>query len=115
MNILANAIDAIEESLVITHPSSARGKGKICIRTQLTDDKQVIIRIFDNVPRIPESCQNQLFDPFFTTKPVGKGTGLSLSISYKIVVEKHGGQLQCILAFGQETELIIKIPAQLNF
>lgn len=114
MNILANAIDAIEESLVITHSSSVRDKAKICIRTELTDDKQVIIRICDNGSGIPESYQNRLFDPFFTTKPVGQGTGLGLSISYQIVVEKHGGQLQCISAFGEGTEFIIKIPAQLN-
>ncbi|HYX16157.1 MAG TPA: ATP-binding protein [Nostoc sp.] len=114
MNILANAIDAIEESLVITHPSSVRDKAKICIRTEITDDKQVIIRISDNGPGIPESSQNRLFDPFFTTKPVGKGTGLGLSISYQIVVEKHGGQLQCISAIGKGTEFIIKIPPQLN-
>ncbi len=110
MNILANAIDAIEESLVITPPSSIRDKGKVCIRTQLTDDKQVIIQISDNGPGIPESYQQRLFDPFFTTKPVGKGTGLGLSISYQIVVEKHGGQLQCISALGEGTEFIIKIP-----
>ncbi|WP_442949796.1 sensor histidine kinase [Nostoc sp.] len=114
MNILANAIDAIEESLVISHPSWVKNKGNICIRTELTDDKQVIIRISDNGSGIPESFQNQLFDPFFTTKPVGKGTGLGLSISYQIVVEKHGGQLQCISAVGEGTEFIIKIPLQLN-
>ncbi len=114
MNILANAIDAIEESLVISHPSWVINKGNICIRTELTDDKQVIIRISDNGPGIPESFQNQLFDPFFTTKPVGKGTGLGLSICYQIVVEKHGGQLQCISVVGQGTEFIIKIPLQLN-
>ncbi|QFS44610.1 ATPase [Nostoc sphaeroides CCNUC1] len=129
MNILVNAIDAIEESLVtcterlalseversrsITHSSSVRDT-KICIRTELTDDKQVIIRISDNGTGIPESSQNRLFDPFFTTKPVGKGTGLGLSISYQIVVEKHGGQLQCISALGEGTEFIIKIPAKLN-
>lgn len=114
MNILANAIDAIEESLVMSHPSLVRNKGKICIRTHLTDDKQVIIRISDNGPGIPESLQKRLFDPFFTTKPVGKGTGLGLSISYQIVVEKHGGQLQCISTFSEGTELIIQIPVQLN-
>ncbi|MEJ6481055.1 ATP-binding protein [Nostoc punctiforme UO1] len=130
MNILVNAIDAIEESLVtcterlvlseversrsISHPSLVRDKGEIFIRTQLTDDNQVIIRISDNGPGIPENLQKQLFDPFFTTKPVGKGTGLGLSISYQIVVEKHGGHLQCISTFGKGTEFIIEIPVHLN-
>nr|WP_323808656.1 ATP-binding protein [Nostoc sphaeroides] len=103
----------VERSRSITHSSSVRD-AKICIRTELTDDKQVIIRISDNGTGIPESSQNRLFDPFFTTKPVGKGTGLGLSISYQIVVEKHGGQLQCISALGEGTEFIIKIPAKLN-
>ncbi|MEH2140165.1 ATP-binding protein [Nostoc sp.] len=107
MNILANAIDALEESLLID-------KGKICIRTQLTNDNQVIIRISDNGPGIPESLQKRLFDPFFTTKPVGKGTGLGLSISYQIVVQKHGGQLECISLFGKGTEFTIAIPVHLN-
>ncbi|WP_334949142.1 ATP-binding protein [Nostoc sp.] len=114
MNLLVNAIDAIQDSLVISHPSLLRDKGQICIHTELTDDKQVIIRISDNGPGIPESFQKQLFDPFFTTKPVGKGTGLGLSISHQIVVEKHGGQLQCISAVGEGTEFIIKIPVALN-
>jgi signal transduction histidine kinase len=115
MNILANAMDALEESLVINHPSLVKAQGKICIRTQLTDDNQVIIRISDNGPGIPEGLQKRLYDPFFTTKPVGKGTGLGLSISYQIVVEKHGGQLECVSAFGKGTEFIIKIPVQLNY
>ncbi|MBE8999725.1 ATPase [Nostoc sp. LEGE 12447] len=130
MNILVNAIDAIEESFVISHtlregvraasrreaPTSLvrDKKGKICIRTQLTNDNQVIIRISDNGPGIPENLQKQLFDPFFTTKPVGKGTGLGLSISYQIIVEKHGGHLQCISTFGKGTEFIIEIPIHLN-
>ena len=99
---------------VISHPSWLRDKAKICIHTELTDDKQIIIRISDNGPGIPESIQKQLFNPFFTTKPVGKGTGLGLSISYQIVVEKHGGQLQCISTVGKGTDFIIKIPLQLN-
>ncbi|MEH2191489.1 MAG: ATP-binding protein [Nostoc sp.] len=114
MNILANAIDAIEESLVISHPSLVTKEGKICIRTQLTNDSQVIIGISDNGLGIPESLQKRLFDPFFTTKPVGKGTGLGLSISYQIIVEKHGGHLQCISDLGKGTEFTIKIPVHLN-
>ncbi len=126
MNILANAIDAVEESLVVSHLSLVKDKrqtrkdidthrvGQIRIRTEFTDDKQVIIRIADNGSGIPEKLKKQLFDPFFTTKPIGKGTGLGLSISYQIVVEKHGGELQCISASGEGTEFIIKIPVQDN-
>jgi signal transduction histidine kinase len=107
MNILANSIDAIEES-------SVNNQGQIIIRTELANDKEVMILIADNGSGIAESLQKRLFDPFFTTKPVGKGTGLGLSISYQIVVEKHGGQLECISALDKGTEFMIKIPVQLN-
>ncbi|MBD2680491.1 MULTISPECIES: sensor histidine kinase [Nostoc] len=118
MNILANAIDAVEEVI----ESGEWGKitnaqcpiPEIRIRTELIDDREVIIRIADNGSGIPESLQKRLFDPFFTTKPVGKGTGLGLSISYQIIVEKHRGQLQCISASGKGTEFIIKIPVELS-
>ncbi|HBY77665.1 MAG TPA: hypothetical protein DEG47_11860, partial [Cyanobacteria bacterium UBA11148] len=50
------------------------------------------------------------FDPFFTTKQVGDGTGLGLSISHSIVVEKHGGFLQCLSKQGEGTEFWIEIP-----
>jgi Histidine kinase-, DNA gyrase B-, and HSP90-like ATPase len=54
--------------------------------------------------------QQRIFDPFFTTKPVGKGTGMGMSISYQIITEKHGGKLKCFSAIGQGTEFIIQIP-----
>ncbi len=122
MNILANAIDALEESLVnqqgfegLANPKETLADNpKISIRTEVSDHQQVVIRIIDNGPGIPENIQKRLFDPFFTTKPVGKGTGLGLSISYQIIVEKHGGQLQCISALGVGTEFIITIPIALS-
>ena len=57
-----------------------------------------------------EQVRSKLFDPFFTTKPVGKGTGIGLSISYQIIVEKHGGQLSFISAPEQGAFFVIKIP-----
>jgi PAS domain S-box-containing protein len=107
MNILANAIDALEESLI---KGQITGNAKIEINTELTNNKQVIIQIQDNGIGIPEDIQKRLFEPFFTTKPVGKGTGLGLSISYQIITEKHHGSLQCISAPGTGTEFIITIP-----
>jgi signal transduction histidine kinase len=59
-----------------------------------------------------EEVRGKLFDPFFTTKPVGSGTGLGMSISYQIIVEKHGGKLECISAPGQGTSFLIQIPIQ---
>ncbi|GET42817.1 serine/threonine kinase with two-component sensor domain protein [Microseira wollei NIES-4236] len=69
-----------------------------------------MIRIADNGPGMTEEVLNKMFDPFFTTKPVGSGTGLGLSISHQIVVEKHRGQIRCVSAPGQGTELIVEIP-----
>ncbi|MBD2726220.1 AAA family ATPase [Nostoc sp. FACHB-892] len=108
MNVLSNAIDALEESLVdnqaqITTPT-------ITIYTEQIDTHQVEIRIADNGLGIPESVRQRLFDPFFTTKPVGKGTGMGLSISYQIVTEKHGGSLSCTSEPGKGAEFQIRIP-----
>ncbi|RMH78744.1 MAG: PAS domain S-box protein [Cyanobacteria bacterium J007] len=107
MNILGNAIDALEE---LAESDSERHSFKIWIRTQMLDDNRVEIRIGDNAGGIDEKTKNKLFDPFFTTKPPGKGTGLGLAISYQIVVERHGGQLECISEQGKGTEFVISIP-----
>jgi signal transduction histidine kinase len=108
MNILVNAIDAVEEKQINSfkncHPL------QICIYTKLTNNQQVEIHIIDNGIGIPEKVKKMLFDPFFTTKPVGKGTGLGLSISYKIITEQHHGKLDCISTPGEGTEFIITIP-----
>jgi len=111
MNILANAIDALEQSVVASQEKEQPTPyPQIEIRTQVVEDNQVAIAIRDNGPGIPESVISQLFDPFFTTKPVGKGTGLGLSISYQIVVQKHHGRLQCQSVPGQGTLFLIAIP-----
>lgn len=108
MNILTNAIDALEESMVSHHAQLSLPQIRIC--TELLDNNFIAIRIADNGTGITEEVRNRLFDPFFTTKPVGKGTGLGLSISYQIIVEKHGGSLQCFSALGKGTEFLIQIP-----
>jgi PAS domain S-box-containing protein len=107
MNILANAIDALEETF-ITHQKPQ--DLQICITTVLSTYQQVVIRISDNAFGIPESLQQRLFEPFFTTKAIGKGTGLGLSISYQIINEKHHGKLQCNSTIGKGTEFTIEIP-----
>uniref|UniRef100_UPI001ABA346F sensor histidine kinase n=1 Tax=Aetokthonos hydrillicola TaxID=1550245 RepID=UPI001ABA346F len=82
----------------------------ITIRTEVQEEKYVVIRIIDNGIGMTESVQNKIFEPFFTTKPVGSGTGLGLSISYSIIAEQHGGQLSCISTPGKGTEFVIQIP-----
>ncbi len=99
MNILANAVDALE-------PVS---KPKISISTQLSEN-QAVITVIDNGPGIPEAVQAQIFDPFFTTKAVGKGTGMGLSISYQIITEKHRGTLSVSSSPKQGTQFTISVP-----
>ena len=96
MNILSNAVDAIDE------------KGTITITTLKKGD-QVSISIMDSGYGIPESLMEKIFDPFFTTKEVGKGTGLGLSISQSII-EKHNGTIEVKGKQGEGTEFIISLP-----
>ncbi|MDZ8089728.1 MAG: ATP-binding protein [Nostoc sp. DedQUE12b] len=113
MNLLANAIDALEEAVENGEwgvREETLSTPQISIQTKLTSENQVVIRIGDNGIGIPEKVQKQLFEPFFTTKPVNKGTGLGLSISHQIITQKHQGKLECISAPGKGTEFIIVIP-----
>ncbi len=107
MNLLSNAIDAVE-----TVPDCI---GRITIRTSVNVERSsVIIQIADNGQGMTQDVKEQLFDPFFTTKPLGKGTGLGLSISHQIIVEKHGGILKCESVPEKGTEFRIELPLQTN-
>jgi GAF domain-containing protein len=106
MNILSNAIDALQEMCL--HRVAVKSP-TIRIRTSVILDR-VAICISDNGPGIVEDMRSRIFDPFFTTKAIGKGTGLGLSISYQIVVEKHQGQLRCISDRDRGTEFWLEIP-----
>ncbi|MBD2097019.1 HAMP domain-containing protein [Trichocoleus sp. FACHB-591] len=101
MNLLSNAIDALE--------SCSRADKQIVIQTQMCPDNQVQVSIRDNGPGIPSEIQEKLFDPFFTTKPVGKGTGLGLTVAYQIL-ERHQGEIHIISAPGAGTEVTIDLP-----
>ena len=108
MNLLSNAIDAIE---------SNAGGGKrpsappptVTIQTETMGDS-VVITIADNGTGIPSDILPRVFDPFFTTKPIGKGTGLGLSISHQIITEKHSGTLTCQSVGNEGTAFTIQIP-----
>ena len=103
MNILTNAIDALENRDRVE-------KKIIRITTSLYKSDRVRISIADNGCGMTEEVKQRLFDPFFTTKPIGKGTGMGLSISYQIVTIEHRGRLYCISEPGAETEFLIEIP-----
>jgi len=102
MNLLTNAIDALEES---RSPNP-----EIRIQTELLDNTCVKISILDNGAGIPSETQQRIFDPFFTTKPLGKGTGMGMSISHQIITENHGGRIRCYSQPDQGTEFVIEIP-----
>ncbi|MBD2008660.1 PAS domain S-box protein [Microcoleus vaginatus ZQ-A3] len=118
MNILANAIDALENyDNQRSLKDIQKNPSRITIRTKLVTNetgpgssKNVVIQVQDNGSGMTESVRQQVFNPFFTTKPTGKGTGLGLSISYQIVVDKHGGSIECFSQPHQGTEFRIEIP-----
>ncbi|MCC5631793.1 HAMP domain-containing protein [Nostoc sphaeroides CHAB 2801] len=115
MNILSNAIDALEDANQQRPPTEiASHPNTIWIQTQLVSEKQIMIAIADNGIGVPDTIIKRLFDPFFTTKNVGKGSGLGLSISYQIVTELHQGKLDCNSTQGLGTEFVVTLPIKAN-
>jgi NO-binding membrane sensor protein with MHYT domain/signal transduction histidine kinase len=111
MNILCNAIDALEEHHAKGIDEEIKAEpSQIRIRTSVIKDTWVEIAIADNGIGITPQVQQRIFDPFFTTKPIGKGTGMGMSISYQIITEKHGGKLKCFSTLGAGTVFVIQIP-----
>ncbi len=100
MNVLANAIDAID------------GAGTVTITTG-EGDGRFTISIRDTGKGVPEEIRHRIFDPFFTTKPVGQGVGLGLAISYSIM-QTHGGSIDVLAPEDGGTEFLIQIPLGLE-
>jgi signal transduction histidine kinase len=98
-NLIDNAIDALAEQ---------QGPRKIEIVTRQEGDG-VVVEIADNGPAIPPEIKGRIFEPFFTTKGVGKGSGLGLSIAYKIVAKRHKGEIQVSSVPG-ETRFTVRLP-----
>lgn len=112
MNLLVNAIDALEEAIAAGY--MAQRFPQITITTSASPGQQVRIAIADNGSGIPAEQQSTVFEPFFTTKPAGKGTGLGLAISHEIITATHQGNLACTSEWGQGTEFVIQIPVKLQ-
>jgi signal transduction histidine kinase len=111
MNILVNALDALDEmNSKRSYQELKDTPNQIRIRTSAIDNQWVEVAIADNGIGMPDRVKRRIFDPFFTTKPMGKGTGLGMSISYHIITEKHGGQIKCFSTPGSGTEFVIQIP-----
>ncbi len=130
MNILSNAIDALQEKRVRISEIGVRPDQEedepppsITIRTAIQEVRSqhnnhhpspvtpyLFIRIADNGCGMSESVRSRIFDPFFTTKPIGSGTGLGLSISYQIVVDRHKGSVEVTSTEGVGSEFAIALP-----
>jgi PAS domain S-box-containing protein len=109
MNLIANAIDALEESLQEKLPSQTIFTPTIQITTAATQSS-VTIRIADNGIGMPQDIQERIFDHLYTTKAVGKGTGLGLAISQQIIVERHNGSITVESTPGNGTEFKVTLP-----
>ena len=95
-NLIDNAIDAVD------------GRGRITVRTASENDR-VLVEIADDGPGIPEEARERIFEPFYTTKDVGKGTGLGLDISHRVVVEEHSGDIR-VLSRPGDTRFQVRLP-----
>ena len=126
VNLLNNALDAVEEKVKIEKASSEEAKKqsdsesskqqvpsffpRIVIATEYLDDDSVVVRISDNGMGIAPESQEKMFETFFTTKPRGVGTGLGLAIGREIIVKKHGGTINFWSEVGTGTEFSIALP-----
>ncbi|HEY9654173.1 MAG TPA: HAMP domain-containing sensor histidine kinase, partial [Crinalium sp.] len=114
MNLLANAIDALEDSNQGRSFAAIQANpNQIIIKTALSDDQQqCVICIQDNGVGMTDAVKQKIFEHLFTTKGVGQGTGLGLAIAHQIVVEKHAGTVEVHSTLGQGTEFVMTIPLQ---
>ncbi len=112
MNLLNNAIDALEEAEKSPCPAAKQNhSSQIWICTEKLSDRKIAIHIKDNGNGIPSQIHHQIFNPFFTTKPIGTGTGLGLSISYQII-ESHNGQISMMSDPSWGTKFSISLPIE---
>ncbi|MCT7982601.1 response regulator [Laspinema sp. A4] len=111
MNLIANAIDALDEASVGRDWAEMMKNQPniITIRTYPIEGDRVAISIADNGPGMSEEVMARVFEYLYTTKPVGTGTGLGLYISHQIIADNHGGKLRCVSAPGQGAEFIIEL------
>ena len=102
VNLVKNAVEAVQEH-------HGEGRGHVSVSGAL-DGGQVVLRVSDDGPGIPEDRQREIFDPFFTTKPPGKGTGLGLNIVWRLV-SKVGGTVGVESTVGQGATFVVRFPA----
>ena len=106
----AGELNQVWTNLIDNAVSAMKGTGTLTVRTSWDRDRnQAVIEFGDTGPGVPEEIRNRIFEPFFTTKPVGEGTGLGLDISWRIVVNKHHGDLHVESVPG-DTRFEVRLP-----
>jgi signal transduction histidine kinase len=105
----AAELNQVWTNLIDNAVGAMNGEGTLTIRTSMDDDNCLVVEICDTGSGIPRDIQSRIFEPFFTTKPVGEGTGLGLDISYRIVVNKHHGDLSVTSVPG-DTRFRVSLP-----
>jgi len=106
LNLFNNAFYALNQKAKAAGPSY---KPEVTVSTS-TENKQVVIKVWDNGTGIPDAVREKIMQPFFTTKPTGEGTGLGLSLTYDMVVKGHGGAINVDTREGEYTEFTIALP-----
>ncbi len=110
MNLLSNAIDALDQRWIESQETGAGFEPLIRITTHVNSDDSISITIQDNGCGMSDETQKQMLMPFFTTKAPTQGTGIGLSITQQIIVQEHGGELVCRSAIGQGTAFTLRLP-----
>jgi len=106
----AAELNQVWTNLIDNAAAAMHGSGTLTIRTA-RDDDTLLVEIGDTGPGIPKELQKRIFEPFFTTKPVGEGTGLGLDIAWRIIANKHHGDL-CVESVPGDTRFIVRLPLQ---
>ncbi|MET0388923.1 MAG: ATP-binding protein [Polyangiales bacterium] len=107
LNLVVNAAHAVSDGQTEGEPA----RGRIVVKT-VQDGSDVVLSVSDSGCGIPEDIRHRIFDPFFTTKEVGRGTGQGLTISYNLIVEKHGGSLSFESEVGRGTTFFVRLPIE---
>jgi signal transduction histidine kinase len=106
----ASELNQVWTNLIDNAAAAMHGTGTLTVRTARDEDK-VLVEIADTGPGIPKEIQKRIFEPFFSTKPVGEGTGLGLDIAWRIVANKHHGDLRVESVPG-DTRFQVRLPLQ---
>jgi signal transduction histidine kinase len=106
--VYAAELNQVWTNLIDNAVSAMNGQGTLTVRTGL-DREQLLVEIGDTGPGVPPEIRERIFEPFFTTKPVGEGTGLGLDISWRIIVNKHHGDLR-VESLPGDTRFRVRLP-----